>query len=173
MSAPRQPITLSVHPTARGFGWIAFAGPQHPYDWELVEVRKDKNVVCLRRVEELIDRLLPETLVLEAFERRDSARKDRITKLCRGLSALAKDRAVEIAVYSRRDIAGCFQTVGAETRHEIAEAVARHVPELRERLPGKRKPWNGEDRRMALFCAAALVLTHYRHTAQRFLDEAA
>ncbi|HUZ12294.1 MAG TPA: hypothetical protein VMU93_05545 [Caulobacteraceae bacterium] len=173
MNAPstRLPLTFSVYPTARGFGWIAFEGPLAPYDWELVEITKDKNVAALRRIEELIERLQPETLVLEAFERRNSARSDRIANLCRALVSLAASRGVEVAIYGRRDIETCFATVGARTRHEIAEAVARHVEGLRERLPKKRLPWNSEDRRMALFNAAALVITHYARLSASVLDD--
>lgn len=169
--ASDSPLILSVHPTARGFGWVAFEGPFAPHDWGVVETRKDKNAMCLRKVEELIERLQPEALVLEAFERRNSARTDRIAKLGRALCALANDRGVEVAVYGRPDVEVCFSALGARTRQEIAETVARHVPALRERLPAKRVPWKAEDRRMALFNAAAVVLTHYRYNAEVFLDD--
>jgi Holliday junction resolvasome RuvABC endonuclease subunit len=168
---PRPAVTFAVYPTARGFGWAAFTSPLAPHSSGLVEVTKDKNVVCVRKIEKLITDLEPETLVLEAFERRNSARTDRITKLCLSLVALANDRSIEFAIYTRKDIGTCFAGVGARTRYEIAEAVARHVPALAPRLPNKRKAWNAEDRRMALFNAAALVFTHYRYQAQFFLDE--
>jgi hypothetical protein len=85
--------------------------------------------------------------------------------------SLANDRSINVAVYTRKDINACFSTVGARTRYEIAEAIARHVPALAPRLPPKRRAWTAEDRRMGLFNAAALVFTHYRNEAQFFLDE--
>jgi Holliday junction resolvasome RuvABC endonuclease subunit len=130
-----------------------------------VEAVKDKNAVCIRKAKKLIDELCPDALVLEAFERRDSERADRITKLGRALVALAADAGIECAIYTRRDIEVCFATVGARTRDEIAEAVARHLPALSPRLPERRRAWEAEDRRMGLFASAALVLTHYRHEA--------
>ena len=169
-SRMRPAVTLAVFPTARGFGWAALTSPLAPHSGGLVEVSKDMNVECLRKIEKLIVDLEPETLVLEAFERRNSARADRITKLCRAVVALANDRSIEFAIYTRKDIEKCFAGVGARTRYEIAEAIARHVPALAPRLPNKRKPWTSEDRRMALFNAAALVFTHYRYQAQFFLD---
>lgn len=167
----RTPVTLGVYPTARGLGWVAFEGPRALHDWQLVEVRRNKNIACMRRMEELFERYHPETLVLETFERRNSARTDRISNLCRAMVALAHDRGVEVAIYGRHDVEGCFSTVGARTRHEIAEAVARHLSCLTDRLPGKRLPWKSEDRRMALFCAGALVLTHFRRNAQFFPEQ--
>jgi hypothetical protein len=78
---------------------------------------------------------------------------------------------MEFAIYTRKDIEACFATSGARTRHEIADAIARHVPGLAGRLPKKRTAWMADDRRMALFNAAALVFTHFRYQAQFFLDE--
>lgn len=167
----RPALTLGIYPTARGFGWIVFEGPFAPFDWAVVGVKADKNSACLRAIESLIERFHPETLVLEAFERRSSARANRITRLCRAITCLAEDRGVSVAVYRRSDITDCFRTIGAVTRQEIAEAVARHVYALRHRLPKNRRMWESEDKRMSLFNAAALVLTHYRHQALFFLDD--
>jgi Holliday junction resolvasome RuvABC endonuclease subunit len=170
-SAVRKPLTFAVYPTARGFGWAALSGPYAPHSGGLVEVTKDMNVTCLRKIGVLLDQLEPEMLVLEAFEKRNSARTDRIAKLSRALVCMANDRSIEFAIYTRKDIEKCFETIGARTRYEIAEAIARHVPALAPRLPAKRQPWKADDRRMALFNAAALVFTHYRYQAQFFLDE--
>lgn len=169
MSGAAQPITLAIYPTSRGYGWAAFESPLSPHDSGIVEVRKDKNARCLATIGELFDRLTPETLVLEAFERLNSARTDRIARLCRAMSALAASRGIDCLVYSRRDVEMAFGPSGARTRHEIAAAVARHLPALAV-LPEKRKQWKAEHRRMSLFNAAALVLTHYRHQALFFLD---
>ena len=166
MTAVRHcPLVLGLHPSARGFGWVALESPCAPHDWGLVEAPKDKNAVCLRKIETLLERLQPEAVVVEAFEKRNSARTDRIARLCRATLALANDRGIEFAVYGRARSKTCFATIGATTRDEIAAAVARHLPALAPRLPAKRTPWKSDDRRMALFNAAALVLTHYRYQA--------
>lgn len=163
-------ITLAIFPDRKGFGWVAFTGPFAVFDWGLAVARRDKNAVCLAKIEVLLERLTPETLVLEAYERPSAARADRLTRLCRAVSALAADRGAEVAVYTRADIAACFLDVGARTRDEIALAVVRHVDAFRHRLPKRRKPWQAEDARMALFSAAALVLTHYRLGASSLFD---
>lgn len=168
---PRRPLTLGIYPTSRGFGWVAMESPLAPFDWGLVEVRRDKNQTCMLRIEELLNRLMPETIVLETFEKRNSRRTDRIAKLCRGIAALGADRGIDVLAYSCCDIETCFATLGARTRHEIAEAVARHLPALADRLPAKRPVWKSEDRRMALFNAAALVLARFRYGAQNLFVE--
>ena len=164
-------LTLAVHPITRGFGWVVFEGPFSPYDWGLAVARHDKQIVCLRKIEAMLERFRPDTLVLEAFERNTSARRPRITKLCRAIVSLAADRSVDVAIYRRGDIRACFANVGAGTRQEIAEAVVRHTDAFRQLLPKKRRPWESEDRHMAIFSAAALVLTHYQLGASRLFDD--
>lgn len=157
-----QSLVLGFHPTARGFGWVVFEGPFRPIDWGLVSAGKAKNATCLRRLDRLLVRFMPEVLVLEAYDRETTRRARRIARLGLQARALADGRGVEAAVYSRADVRAAFAEAGARTRREIAEAVANHLDAFRHRLPPRRKPWESEDARDALFAAAALVLTHHR-----------
>lgn len=159
---PEQGRVLAFHPTARGFGWVVFEPPFQPIDWGLVSARKDKNAACLKRLDHLLARFAPETLVLEAYDRETSRRARRIARLGVRARRLADDRGIQTAVYGRADIRAAFAEVGARTRREIAEAVARHLVVFAHRLPPRRKPWDSEDAREALFAAAAVGLTHYR-----------
>jgi hypothetical protein len=167
----RETLVLAVHPMTRGFGWIAYAGPFVPFDWRIVETKKAKNAACIAYMAKLLDRLQPATLVLEDFEPGTSRRDARVSRLGKALVALASDRGIEIAVARRTDVQACFSHLGAKTRQEIAEAVARHTPILADRLPRKRRAWDREDLRMSLFSAAALVVTHYALDANRLLDD--
>lgn len=159
---PIQGRVLGFHPTARGFGWVVFEGPFRPMDWGLVSARKDKNATCLKRLKRLLIRFAPETLVLEAYDRETTRRARRIARLGVRARTLADGQGIETAVYTRAEIREAFAEVGATTRRDIAEAVARHLDAFRHRLPPRRKPWESEDAREALFAAAAVVLTHHR-----------
>lgn len=171
MSAPRyRALTLAVHPNSRGMGWVAFEGPFSPYDWGILGTRgRDKNARCLLKIETLIHRLTPETLVLEAFERRDSIRRDRIASLGRAIVALAISHGVDVAIYTFNDVRTCFANVGARTRQEIAEAIGRQFALFHHMLPRKRRPWQAEGWRMSTFSATALVLAHYQRSTLAFL----
>ena len=164
-------ITLAIHPNSHGFGWIAFEGPFTPYDWGPVRVTTDKNANCLRRAERLFDRLSPETLVLEAAEPTNSRRVGRITKLTRALTALAESKGVEVSTYSFPVVQSCFAHIGATDRREIAEAIARQFDVLQRRLPKKRRAWDTEREALAIYSAAALILTRLQCGAAAFSDE--
>lgn len=164
-------LVLGFHPTARGFGWAVFEGPFKLVSHGTYEARGDKNAGCLRKLTWLLKVLEPEVLVLETFDKR-TARSERIRKLCLDVVNQAAEHGAHIDCLRRSDVQRTFELVDAKTRDEIAEAVARHVPTLRTHLPSRRKPFgDGEDRRLSVFCAAALVLAHYHNGAAALLDD--
>lgn len=164
-------LVLAIHPTSRGFGWVAFEGPFSPCGWGSVGARGvGKNSRCLRRIEKIIDRMTPETVVLEAFDRENSIRRNRVADLCRGIVAVGNAQSIDVAVYTFGDVRQTFAHVGARTRQEIAETVARQITAFAHILPRKRRPWDSEGHQMQLFSAAALALTHYQRDAGRLLE---
>lgn len=167
---PSRYLTLGLYPTARGFGWACFDGPFTVFESGLFTVHKDKNAACLRKVEALLERLAPETLVLEAFDARSSLRSPRIRRLCLSIVSVAADRGLDLAIFTKADVERAFGGVGARSRDEIAHAVARQLPGLQHRLPKNRKNGDSEDKRLAIFNAAALVLTHFHFGSAGLLD---
>lgn len=163
--------TLGIHLTARGFGWVLCEGP-----FVLLQsgvytaLRGNKNASCVRKAERLIAKLKPSEFVIEDCAG-NAKRHARIKRLCIDLLAVAADRGLYIASYERECVQEAFAAVGARTRDEVAEAVARFYPTLQLRLPPPRKPWNSEDKRLAIFAAAAVVLTHYQNGATALLNE--
>lgn len=169
--AVTQSLVLGVHPTSRGFGWVTFENPFTVFEHGVCAPRGDKNHGCIRKFEKLLAHLRPEVLVMEAFDAESSNRSDRIRTLCLRFVAIAADQGVETVIFRRSQVQRIFSAVGAESRFQIADAVARHVPSLAPYLPSPRRPWEAEDKRLSVFSAAALVLTFYQNGAATFLTE--
>lgn len=165
------PVVFGFRPSSHGFGWIAFSSPFSVHDWGVVDAKGDKNEQCLVRLENLLRRLAVHTFVLEAFENTDAKVSQRVVRLCRAVVALAQANGLEVQIFSRGQVKACFASVGARTRHEVAAAIARSFAMLRHLLPEKRQPWQPPHRRMALFDAAAVVLTHYQLGAASLFEE--
>jgi hypothetical protein len=153
-----KPRLIALHCGANGFGYAVFQG-EAIYDWGTVTARGDKNAMSLRKLGGLLDRFSPEALILEQASE-GSGRAERIVVLHNAIAALCRSRNIDLYQYPLADIQHCFGSVGAKTRHEIAEAVVRQLDVLSPRLPRRRKAWQSEPRRMAIFSAAALALTH-------------
>ncbi len=155
-----RPYVLGVHPSARGFGWALFEGPLVPFDWGTVDIRSDKNARALARFEQLLERHEPSTIAMEAFDFEHARRSARIRKLCHGMIGRAEARGIKVRLYTREKIAKTFEAENAETREDIAAAVAGRIAVLEPRLPKPRKIWVGEHPNIALFSAAACALTY-------------
>lgn len=169
--APYRVLTLAIHPSSKGFGWAAFSGPLSPYGWGTVDVRgAHKNEKCLQKIEKLLTSLKPQTIVLETFEPGQSDRRTRITRLGRAIAALAAAQSIDVAIYRYKDVRGHFGHMGVNSRWDIAATIARQFPGLAHLLPRKRKAWDAEHWRMALFSAVALVMTHYQRDAATVLE---
>lgn len=157
-----QQFVLALYPTVRGYAFVLFEGPESPFDWGTKDVREvPKNEHIIELVARLLDRYHPELLIMEDHEDRRCRRTQRIKRLCRSLVDLATACDIQVHLYSKEAVKQCFAPAGARTKYEIAQAVARHIPAFKHRLPPLRKIWMSEDPRQSLFDAAALGLTHY------------
>jgi len=155
-------LVLSVYATTRGFAYTLFEGPLSPVDWGVREMRgKDKNTRCFESIARLIETHQPDVLVIEDCTVLGSRRSDRIRRLYRAIEAWAGNQAIDTYRYSRNTIRETFGKLGALTKHEIAEVIARHIPAFGHRLPPVRRIWMSEDPRMGLFDATALVFTFF------------
>lgn len=166
---PRPAITLGVHATSHGFGWVAFEGPLSLHDWATTRASSNKNDMSMRRFEKLLERFQPDTLVLEAFEGVGVRRSQRVARLCRSMIASAAVQGIDVAVYGRVDVKSAFAHLGAVDRHDTAQALARLFDVLRPLLPTRRRAWEMANDRMGIFNAAAVVLVHFQRNAQVLL----
>lgn len=162
MRKPFQQLVLSVYPTSRGYAFVLFEGPQSPYDWGVKEIRqKQKNEHTLKGIKVLIERYRPDCIIIEDHTEPGSRRSSRIRRLYQSIAHLAETEQVELFCYSRREVREFFEPIGASTKFEIAQAIARQIPAFEHRLPRVRKIWMSEDPRQSLFDAAALGMVFY------------
>lgn len=155
-------FVLAIYPSARGFAFVVFEGPESPFDWGTKEFRGQKrNARTLEAIAALIARYRPDALVIEEFCEQGSRRSLRIRRLYRSLIDLAQTECIDIVRCTKAQVRHCFGSVDTPTKYEIATAIARQIPAFGHRLPRLRKIWMSEDARQNLFDAAALALTHY------------
>jgi hypothetical protein len=133
-------------------GWLAAV------DWGVQEVRdRNRNAVCLGRIDSLFGLHKPDVLVLQDTLENDAHRAPRIQELNAHVAERADQRGILVRMYSRRQIFGYFSRHGATTKQSIAERIAKQVPALSLYLPPARKAWGIEHPRMGIFEAAALA----------------
>jgi hypothetical protein len=157
-------LALAVFPSTRGFGYAVFEGPQSLIDWGVKSAYcPQKNLDSLRKIRELIAFYRPDTVVLEDYEGHGSRRAKRIRTLINLISAHVAGEGTRTASFSRAEVRDSF---GLTNKREIAEAIARDLPELEPRLPPVRKIWMSEDRRMSIFDAVSLAMTFFHNKSR-------
>ena len=152
---------LAIDPTTKGFGFVILEGPESLIDWGVKEVRDNKDVRCLQQVADLIRRYEPDVIVAEDYAAKGCRRCPRVRALIRGILKRAAEKKVKTRCFSRRAVRAIFSWSGARTKHEIADAIVKRLPELAPRRPPYRKPWMSEDERMSIFDAVALAFTFF------------
>ena len=146
---------VGVSPTSRGFGFAVLESPENLVDWGLAHVRppEPRKVAC--RAVELLERHRPDLLVLPTWE--GSRYGERSREVLELVGREASARKVEVLRMEGEEVRRRFSDVGL-TKHDRAVALAERFPELSSRLPKKRRPWQTQDERLAVFDAAMLVI---------------
>jgi Holliday junction resolvasome RuvABC endonuclease subunit len=160
-------LVLAVAPTTRGFAFVLFEGPLTPFDWGRKGITgPDKNLRVLKKVQAIIERFHPQVIVLEDLTGKSVRRPAGMRALSLALRYQAEAAQMEVHRYDRATIRRHFEPVGARTKPEIAQAIARQIPAFHHYLPPIRKIWMSEHPRQSLFDAAALGMTYYQTQAE-------
>lgn len=154
--APGLIRVLAIDPTSRGFCYAVLEGSERLIHWGCSRVPGLEAGRYVRRVEALIRRYRPQILVLEDPQRTARGRRARADIVMAGKCAVAWDVYVETV--TRAQVVQHFEASG-RSKHEIAVAISRWMPELEAHLPPKRKIWLSEDERMNVFDAISFALT--------------
>jgi hypothetical protein len=152
-------LVLSFYPNARGFAYVVFEGSRYPVDWGTADIpREYKAKHSIHRLAVLVNQYRPDALVIRNMC--EVSGQAHTVDRC-PIAASARRRGIRVVMISRAHIKRAFGGFGALRRYAMAEVIARHIPMFAPLLPPPRKIWNGEDRRMGLFDAAAQALVYF------------
>lgn len=104
----------------------------------------------------LLDEYEPDYVVLEATE--GSWRRARARRAIALIEREALEYGAGVRLVSRMGVQRAFSASGL-TKHSIAQAIARHFPELERSVPPLRALGDSEPERMNVFDAASFALT--------------
>jgi hypothetical protein len=145
---------LGIASTTRGFAFAVTEGPRRLVSWGLrrVPVATAKSVKTMNKV------LLKARPLFVAFEREDSLKKRHRGKHFDAVVTRACD-AHGIMILNM----GSGQThslcMPRKSKWSLADTLAKLFPELRDKVPPRRKPWQSEDDRIGLFMALAAAVS--------------
>src|SRR6202158_4084965 len=151
---------LAIDPTTKGFGYAILDLPLRLVAWGMAHIEGEKRSGAIFRFEALLDQFRPDAVVLEDTRAPGSRRYPRVRDLLEALAKGARERGLEVQPVSRLAVIGYFSSKEEQaTKHSIATTLAGAFPELAEKVPQKRKNWESEDERIAVFDALSLAGT--------------
>jgi hypothetical protein len=152
---------LVIDPAHRGFGYTIFEGPQDLIDWGVRHVQGAKNKTSLSAAGEPISHYGPQILLLEDTAAKGCRRGRRVRDLMEALELYARSRGLTVRKISQDRVKRTFSPLGVRNKDQMARFIAARFPELAHHVPPERKPSMSEDRRMAIFDAAAFAIVSY------------
>jgi hypothetical protein len=156
--ASKQIRILAIALTARGFGYSVMEDHML-LEYGKKEVRGNKNLQSISKIEKLMKQFLPSVLVLQDVNAVGCRRAPRIKSLHRQIIELAANRKLKVSLCSGQMLRIGLVGDVKGTKHEMAESLAQKYPvELAGKLPRKRRAWENQDGRMDMFDAVGLAV---------------
>jgi len=100
----------------------------------------------------------PVVIVRGTRHAKDESSKTTVRVLRRIKNEL-KRQPVRLVVVGRQDVRRFFSQYGCHAKHDVASLLANQFPELKWRLPRRRRPWDSEAYTVAVFDAIGTAVT--------------
>jgi len=114
---------------------------------------------CSAFIAQLLRKYAISAVVVRKLKRGEHRDTGRVRKGLHAVRMTARRYSIPVMVLSERRLRIFFRRYKRRTRYETAQLLATAFPELKWALPPARNFYDPEDRRMALFDAAALGAT--------------
>lgn len=112
---------------------------------------------AMDRIDPLLTLYSPSVVVLKRMGNTSKTRKRKQVILAIKWK-LAK-RFTDVHMVEKNDVKETFRQSGSQNKYQIAATIAQMIPELKWKLPQKRRPWQPERYNAAIFDAVALAIT--------------
>jgi hypothetical protein len=147
-------LALDLHRQRMAFA--LFEGPNRLLDWGVKSFRGGVNAVKVpygTKIARLLSECQLHAVILKAGAGGRVAQKSMMVE------SRARSCRVPVRYITRHAIQQAFSP--SNTKYERAQLVATAFPELEDRLPKKRKPWQSEHYQMSIFDATALGVAYF------------
>ena len=162
---PPKSRILAIDLRLERFGYAVFEGPNRLIDWGVCLYGSSGGPTAARkRLASLLKQFRPSTIVVGTILREDALGRYGVRKILAAVRREALAHATLIQMVAKAKVRKVFRALHVKTKHQVAVTVAHLFPELRWKLPPKRKLWQKEHYRIAIFEAVAVGYVYWQHT---------
>jgi len=173
MDTPNREI-LALAVRARWFGFAVLDSRCRLIDWGMVFYQQCSTTeirAAQRRLASLMTTFDPGLIAVAVSEVEASRTAPSVRALVKWLRTESRARSIPFQLVSRKFIRTAFHEFHAGSKDEIASAIVTLFPELRWKLPSRRKVWEKEHFRLALFDAVAVSVACGKHLSEAKASE--
>jgi len=134
-------------------------------DWGTCRFPPGEPGSAVRRIGFLVRTYAPALVVARTPRRAKDASSRYAARVLRKIRNDLERQLIRFALVTREAVRDYFAGLGCGNKHEIAAAIAEHIPQLRARVPHVRKPWDPEEAIVAVFdgIATSMALGNDTH----------
>ena len=155
---------MAVYPTTKGFGYLIIEDSQNIVNWGVVNHKHDGFLT--KKFLNSVKKYGVDVLITEHFGK-DSQRKFKAINRTMMFRRLARTHKLSVTSFSKEKVDVVFGSFGAYTKESRACVVASQISPLKKWCPPKRKAWQPEHHRMAVFDCAVLSLVYLYMDVER------
>ena len=156
---------LAIDLRTRRFGYAVFEGSKQLLDYGLCLYGSSGGPTAARkRMAELLKLFSPSMISIRAVRRKKAFGAVGVRPILAAIKREAAACEIPMQFLETTQVKKIFQRFRAHTKHEIASVVAQLFPELVWKLPPKRKVWQKEHYRMAMFEAIGVGYAYWQLT---------
>ena len=161
---------LAIALRSRRFAFAVFEGPDRLLDWGMVFYPLNngaQRAAASKRIASLFAQFSPSEVVVGRARLLNTRKGSGVRPIFRSLRHEASSRLIPVCLMKKAELEEVFCQFHIKSKHEIASMLAQAFPELLWELPPKRKIWESERPRMAMFDAIALGFAYLQRYGAR------
>jgi len=154
-------VILTLYPNGIGMGFVICENPQELITYGMLKAKPLTKQKHLQILQNYLYYYNPSLVIIRDCETENKNISGRTRSLIKSLVTEAKTHDIKIHYYSRDDIKKTFIAFGNTTKHGINSTLVKWYPELKYRLPKKRRNFDSEHYQSGVFDAFSLMITHF------------
>ena len=156
---------LAIALRSRRFAYAVFERSDRLLDWGMVFYplnNTKQRAAASKRIASLLTLFAPSEVVVGKTRLLNTRKSSGVGPILRSFRREASSRLIPMRLMKRIEVKKVFRLFRAKSKYEIASMLAEVFPELLPRLPAKRRIWESEHPRMAMFDAIALGFAYWQ-----------
>lgn len=151
--------TLALYPHRRGLSYVLIDDLRRLRDFGRKWISRNKSGLTLQYASELVRDKCADRVVLEDAHHYSCRRRHELRRLIDSMRTGIRRMSVELATVGNARMVSAFDARDCSNKNDRAILIAHLYPQLRDRLPSRREPWEAESELMGVFDAMMLALT--------------